>query len=134
MGLGDKVQFLDEIDDSELIQCYQQCDVFILPNRSDGNDIEGFGMVLVEAQAAGKAVIAGDSGGTAETMKLGETGLVVDCTQPARIAEAIINLKEATDAGQFRAETCRQHIMTNLTWEKHAEQAVGEFRRWGGAG
>ena len=65
--------------DDRLVQCYQQCDLFVLPNRQVGRDIEGFGMVLLEAQSCGKPVIAGASGGTAETMQPGETGYVVPC-------------------------------------------------------
>ena len=49
--LVNHVQFLGETSDQRLIECYQQCDLFILPNRQVGQDIEGFGMVLLEAQA-----------------------------------------------------------------------------------
>ncbi|PTB93708.1 glycosyltransferase family 4 protein [Marinobacter sp. B9-2] len=127
LGLEEQVQFLDEIEDEDLIRCYQQCDVFILPNRSDGNDIEGFGMVLVEAQAAGKPVIAGNSGGTAETMKIGETGMIVDCTSPGPIAKAVISMRKGMDQGAFEQNTCRQHIVTTLTWDRHRERAKKVF-------
>jgi len=76
LSLSEQVQILGDISDAEMIQCYQQCDLFILPNRTIKNDIEGFGMVLVEAQACAKPVIAGDSGGTKETMLVGETGSI----------------------------------------------------------
>ena len=121
------VQFLDELDDAQLVQCYQQCDFFILPNRADGNDIEGFGMVLVEAQAAGKPVIAGDSGGTAETMVQGDTGLIVDCTRPSAIQVGVVQLFEAMQNGQFTPEACRNHVLDNLTWERHTAKAVNLF-------
>ncbi|WP_349343063.1 glycosyltransferase family 4 protein [Marinobacter sp. MMG032] len=133
LGLEQHVQFLDEIEDEDLIRCYQQCDLFILPNRSDGNDIEGFGMVLVEAQAAGKPVIAGDSGGTAETMKVGKTGLVVDCTSTETIANAVIWLKKELEQGAFQPDACRQHVLQNLTWLKHTERAKAVFQQHGGA-
>jgi len=132
LGIEQQVQFLDEIEDEDLIRCYQQCDLFILPNRSDGNDIEGFGMVLVEAQAAGKPVIAGDSGGTAETMKVGETGMIVDCTSPEAIAKAVHSLKKEMEQGAFLPDACRQHVLENLTWVKHTEKAKAAFQQHGG--
>ncbi len=69
--LQESVFIHTNFDDTDLINAYQQCNVFILPNRTIQNDIEGFGMVLVEAQACGKPVIAGDSGGTSETLQAG---------------------------------------------------------------
>lgn len=128
-GLEQAVQFLDELDDDQLVQCYQQCNLFILPNRADGNDIEGFGMVLVEAQAAGKPVIAGDSGGTAETMVQGVTGLVIDCTQPETIQQGVVQLHKGVQSGNFTPDTCRNHVLENLTWERHTEKAKAVFEQ-----
>ena len=90
LGLHQHVQFRGEPSDEELIECYQQCDLFALPNREVSRDIEGFGMVLVEAQACGKAVIAGASGGTAETMLAKRTGELVSCIDPNEVASAIV--------------------------------------------
>ena len=59
LGLSDAVRFHGDLGDDALVPCYQQCDLFVLPNRQIGSDIVGFGMVLVEAQACGKPVIAG---------------------------------------------------------------------------
>ena len=61
-GVADLVQFRGMPGDAELVACYQQCDLFALPNRQVGWDFEGFGIVLLEAQACGKPVIAGRSG------------------------------------------------------------------------
>ena len=121
------VQFKAEITDPELIQCYQQCDFFILPNRAEGNDIEGFGMVLVEAQAAGKPVIAGDSGGTRETMLVGTTGLIADCTLPERITDAVSELLETQGVDRFSEAQCRQHVLSNYTWQQHITRASLQF-------
>ena len=87
LGLSDNVQVVTDADDDKMGAMYQQCDVFILPNRTIGGDIEGFGMVLLEAQACGKYVVAGNSGGTKETMRVGETGYVIDCSSPDAIVE-----------------------------------------------
>lgn len=132
LGVQDHVQFLQEIDDNDLVKCYQQCDLFILPNRTDGNDIEGFGMVLVEAQACGKPVIAGDSGGTSETMVQGQTGLIADCTNPQTIARTVTTLRRDMGRGGFQSSACRQHVLDNFTWSSHTRKAQDVFRELGG--
>jgi phosphatidylinositol alpha-1,6-mannosyltransferase len=91
-GVAGQVQFLGEVDDATTLDCYRQCDLFALPNRQVGRDIEGFGIVLLEAQACGKPVLAGASGGTAETMRVGETGVVVPCESPDPLGEALVEL------------------------------------------
>lgn len=92
LGVRKNVQFRGEPADEELVSCYQQCDLFALPNRDVNGDFEGFGMVLVEAQACGKPVLAGASGGTAETMSLNETGVIVPCEEPKELAHTIVEL------------------------------------------
>jgi phosphatidylinositol alpha-1,6-mannosyltransferase len=112
LKLESHVQMLGELQDRPLVEAYQQCDLFVLPNRNVDGDIEGFGMVLLEAQACGRPVIAGDSGGTAETMQVGTSGLILDCTSPAElervIPELLLNLERRTrmgDAGRLWTET-----------------------------
>ena len=112
LGLGGHVQFLGEVDEGTLLRCYQQCDLFALPNRQVGSDIEGFGMVLLEAQACGKPVLAGDSGGTAETLVAGRTGEVVDCTRPEPLASAAIRLLQGGVAGRMGPEARRWAVST----------------------
>jgi phosphatidylinositol alpha-1,6-mannosyltransferase len=127
LSLQQHVMFMDEISDEQMIQCYQQCDVFILPNRTINNDIEGFGMVLVEAQSCGKGVIAGDSGGTRETMKLNESGYIIDCTQPSLIAQTVKGLLDNPDKLKAMGESARQHVVDTLDWQAHVSQAAKIF-------
>jgi phosphatidylinositol alpha-1,6-mannosyltransferase len=127
LSLQRHVIFMDEIDDEQMIQCYQQCDLFILPNRTINNDIEGFGMVLVEAQSCGKVVIAGDSGGTRETMKLNDSGYIIDCTNPVLIAETVKSLLDNPDKLKAMGVTARQHIVDTLDWQAHVNRATKIF-------
>src|SRR5207244_9944163 len=92
LRLENNVKFHGELQEATLRTCYQQCDLFALPNRRVGEDFEGFGMVLLEAQACGKPVLAGASGGTAETMRIPETGRVVCCDGPNELAALVIEL------------------------------------------
>ncbi|QHJ11282.1 GDP-mannose-dependent alpha-(1-6)-phosphatidylinositol monomannoside mannosyltransferase [Paraglaciecola mesophila] len=121
------VVFMSELDDEQMIQCYQQCDLFVLPNRTVGSDIEGFGMVLVEAQACERPVIAGDSGGTAETMIVGETGFIVDCTQPRALASKICDLLENDELRERMGKAGRKHVQQTLDWPVLSQALKEEF-------
>lgn len=126
-GLEGHVQFLGEVDDASLIECYQQCDLFALPNRQVGRDIEGFGMVLLEAQACGKAVLAGASGGTAETMHVGETGHVVPCDDPSELAAAVAALLGNPDHLERMGRAARPWVVERFDWSALSRQAAQLF-------
>ena len=126
-NLQDNVQLMDHVTDEQMIKCYQQCDIFILPNRTIENDIEGFGMVLVEAQACGKVVIAGDSGGTKETMLIDESGFVIDCTSAENIAEQLQPLLADKSKRVQMGQKGIEHVNQNFTWLGHVEKAKQLF-------
>jgi phosphatidylinositol alpha-1,6-mannosyltransferase len=123
-GLAGHVELRGEPSDAELIECYQQCDLFVLPNRTVEGDFEGFGMVLVEAQSCGKPVIAGDSGGTGETMDVGRTGLIVDCTQPEPLARGVIELLQDRPRCNQMGRAAREWVTGRFDWPKLASQAA----------
>lgn len=125
--MTEHVQMLGEVDDATMIRCYQQCDLFALPNRQVGRDIEGFGMVLVEAQSCGRPVLAGASGGTRETMRLGETGVAVPCEEPERLAAEVISLLSDRQRLQTMGQAARQWVVQNLDWDALSHQAAQQF-------
>jgi phosphatidylinositol alpha-1,6-mannosyltransferase len=129
LDVSGQVQFRGETTDEELIQNYQQCDLFALPNREIDGDIEGFGMVLAEAQACGKPVIAGDSGGTAETMRRGVTGYVVDCRTPEPLAGQIVSLLDDPARRDEMGSAARNHVVELLDWDALAGEADALFSR-----
>jgi phosphatidylinositol alpha-1,6-mannosyltransferase len=124
MGVRDQVQFRGESDDKELVECFQQCDLFVLPNREVNGDIEGFGMVLIEAQACGKPVIAGASGGTAETMQVEKTGLVVDCSRPEPLSNAVCRILLDFPRKQQMGKAARQHAIHQFEWQHLTARAA----------
>lgn len=93
LGLGEQVIFAGAVPAEELVAHYQLCDLFVMPNRElDNRDTEGFGLVFLEANACGKAVISGRAGGVVEAVRHGETGLNVDGRDPAAVSSAILEL------------------------------------------
>ena len=111
------------------MQCYQQCDLFVLPNRQVGRDIEGFGMVLLEAQACGKPVIAGASGGTAETMQPGETGYVVCCDEQRKLAAIVAELLLDPDRRTRMGESARSWVVERFDWDVLGTEAADLFEK-----
>jgi phosphatidylinositol alpha-1,6-mannosyltransferase len=126
-GLHDHVCFHGELNDDALLYCYQQCDVFVLPNRQVGKDIEGFGMVLVEAQACGKPVIAGASGGTAETMIENQTGWIADCTHPGPLIELISTILNDSRRAQTMGRDARLWSEKWFNWSSCCQRAAELF-------
>lgn len=126
-NVPDHVQVLGEVDDSTMISCYQQCDLFALPNRQVGRDIEGFGMVLVEAQSCARAVLAGASGGTRETMRIGETGVVVPCEDPSQLAAELTQLLSDRGRLESMGQAARQWVVEKLDWNALTQQAAELF-------
>ncbi len=131
LGLEQHVQFFGEASDEELIPCYQQCDVFVLPNREIAGDMEGFGMVLLEAQACGRAVVAGASGGTGETMRSPESGRLVPCEEPEPLAEALLELLGDAALRRRMGEAGRAWVETHFSWEALVRQAAALFQESG---
>jgi phosphatidylinositol alpha-1,6-mannosyltransferase len=126
-GLQEHVQFLGEVGDEGLVRCYQQCDLFVLPNRQVGKDIEGFGMVLLEAQACGKPVVAGASGGTAETMRIPETGRVVPCDGPDLLAALVVELLGDRPLLDRMGGASRPWVVEQFDWAALTRRAEAVF-------
>jgi phosphatidylinositol alpha-1,6-mannosyltransferase len=117
LGVQDSVVFAGSVPDQELAAYYAMCDVFIMPNREISGDIEGFGMVYLEAGAAGKPVIGGKSGGTDDAIVDGVTGLRVDGTSIVEIADAVIDLLSAPDKAETMGLRGRQRVENEFAWD-----------------
>jgi phosphatidylinositol alpha-1,6-mannosyltransferase len=127
LGMQDRVRWAEDVPVEDLIRHYALCDVFLLANRADKDeqgqvDIEGFGMVFLEANCQGKPVIGGRSGGTVDAVEHGVTGFLCEPEDPADFAKALDTLlsdpelaKKMGDAGKVRAGR-------DFRWDKKAEQ------------
>ncbi|MDA1017517.1 MAG: glycosyltransferase family 4 protein [Planctomycetota bacterium] len=126
-GVEGHVKFHGEINDRTMVQCYQQCDLFALPNRQVGRDIEGFGMVLLEAQACGRPVLAGKSGGTSETMDIPRTGVVLPCEEPVQIAEQVVELLLNPERLESMGAAGREWAEQEFDWSALSRRAADLF-------
>ncbi|MCL4553101.1 MAG: glycosyltransferase family 4 protein [Candidatus Marsarchaeota archaeon] len=120
LNVAEHVEFIGAIADDRLIEHYQACDLFIMPSRESLNDIEGYGLVYLEAAACGKPVIGGRSGGIRDAVVDGETGLLVDPYNVDEIGAAIITLLEDTSLAKRLGEQGRERVLQSCTSDQGA--------------
>jgi phosphatidylinositol alpha-1,6-mannosyltransferase len=125
------VQFRGVASDEELLECYQQCDLFALPNRQVGWDFEGFGIVLLEAQACGRPVVTGISGGTVEAIDAGRSGLAVDCADPDELCAAVSTVLSDGALAARMGEHGRRWTCDRFEWSVSVGTAMQSFAERG---
>jgi phosphatidylinositol alpha-1,6-mannosyltransferase len=126
-GVRDRVVFAGQVPEKELPEIYSLCDVFVMPARErlDECDVEGFGLVYLEANACGKPVIGGRSGGIPDAIVDGVTGLLVDPHDPIEIANALIQLLRDRELSTKMGHEGRKRVVRDFTWERIARQVQG---------
>ena len=124
------VVFAGEVEPSELPAVYAAGDVFAMPchSRFAGLEVEGLGIVFLEAAACGKPVVAGRSGGSIEAVRDGETGLVVEGTEPKAVALALARLLGDPAEAARMGEAGRARIEEEFTWDGAAARLAGLLR------
>ncbi|MBI3212442.1 MAG: glycosyltransferase family 4 protein [Mycobacterium sp.] len=123
-GVSEHVVFTAGVPFDELPAHYAMGDVFAMPcrTRGAGLDVEGLGIVFLEASASGIPVVAGDSGGAPETVLEGETGHVVDGRDSTAVLEAVSALLADPDrAGRLGAQG-RRWVSTQWRWDTMADR------------
>ena len=117
--LENSVTFIGRIEYKELPMYLCAGDIFAMPSRSRlmGLEVEGLGIVYLEASSCGLPVLAGNSGGAPDAVVQGKTGLVVDGTNEQEIAAAAIEMLSNSTASQLMGITGRQWIIDNWRWE-----------------
>ncbi|BBM85091.1 glycosyltransferase family 4 protein [Candidatus Uabimicrobium amorphum] len=102
LDLEENVSILEDVADEHMLYFYKNCDVFVMPNRKDGDDVEGFGIVFIEAGFCGKPVIGGLVGGSVDAIENEVTGYLVDGENVDEIASKIKEiLKDKKLAGDL---------------------------------
>ena len=119
LGLQERVTFIGRIQYADLPQYICAGDLFVMPSRSRlaGLEVEGLGIVYLEASACGLPVIAGNSGGAPDAVFEGETGLVVDGTQKSEVAAAVVELLLDPDRSKAVGIRGREWIIQEWRWE-----------------
>jgi phosphatidylinositol alpha-1,6-mannosyltransferase len=126
-GVAEHVVFTDGVPGDELPAHHAMADVFAMPcrTRGAGLDVEGLGIVYLEASATGVPVVAGRSGGAPETVRDGETGVVVDGWDVGAIAASVSDLLADPDTAARMGAAGRRWVVDSWQWSTQAERLGG---------
>lgn len=118
-GLENNVIFTGRIQFADLPKYIQLGEIFAMPSRDRffGLEVEGLGIVYLEASACGVPVIVGKSGGAPDAVLENKTGLTVDGTNPKEIAEALCKLLSDKKLAKQMGDQGRNWVVDNWRWE-----------------
>lgn len=125
LGVADRVHILGDVTDEELPGALSMASVYLGLSRQAGLDAEGFGIALLEAAACEVPVVAGASGGIADAVADGETGVLVTPDDAIPAANAVRHLlADPVLAGRLGAAG-RERVVQRFTWSR----VVDDLRR-----
>jgi phosphatidylinositol alpha-1,6-mannosyltransferase len=127
LGVQDHVIFIGKVPGEYLPDIYALSDVFVMPSREQLNvcDVEGFGIVFLEANACGKPVVGGRSGGIPDAIIDGVTGLLVNPHDPEDIANALARLLTDGDLAVRIGRQGRLRVASDFNWARLGRRVRG---------
>ncbi|WP_055567277.1 glycosyltransferase family 4 protein [Streptomyces atriruber] len=132
-GVADDVVFAGGHPHHAMPRFYAAADAFAMPcrTRRRGLEVEGLGIVFLEAAAAGLPVVAGDSGGAPDAVLDGESGYVVDGRSPAAVADRLVRLLRDRELARGMGEKGRAWVRGEWDWGRSYEVLAGLLRQCG---
>ncbi len=126
-GVADRVVFTGPVPAAELPEHFAAGHVFAMPCRTRrlGMDVEGLGIVYLEASATGLPVVAGNSGGAPDTVRQGVTGLVVDGRDVTAVARQVADLLSRPERAEAMGTAGRRWTEQSWQWDTMATRLAG---------
>jgi phosphatidylinositol alpha-1,6-mannosyltransferase len=121
LGVTEAVRFLGRVSDDEVVDVLLACDAFALLSREDGANVEGFGLVLLEAGACGKPVLGARSGGIPDAVAEDDSGLLVPPDDVPATADALVQLLGDPKLARRLGEGGRRRARGPLGWDRAAQ-------------
>lgn len=118
---GVAVEFAGPLSESELKNAFAQAHAFVMASVRSKFSVEGFGLVYLEAGARGLPVVAHDTGGVADAVKNGVTGILVPPDDRQALSDAILQLLESPALRRSMGEAGRLHAQ-EFSWTRTARQ------------
>jgi glycosyltransferase involved in cell wall biosynthesis len=130
LGVADRVDFHGFVSRDTLNRRVAGCDLFVLPAVYDAKgDVEGLGVVLVEALSHARPVVASAAGGIPDIVRDGETGLLVPPGDPEALAASIRRLLEDPELAARLGRAGRAHVESRFSWPGIIDRLVELYER-----
>jgi len=123
LGLQDHVTFLGPVPLAKVLELYNAADLFVMLSREALPDVEGFGLVFLEAAACGLPSLGGRSGGIPDAIEEGKSGWLVDPCNTDEIGTTIVELLNSPGKLQRASEFCLS-TAPQKTWERAADRIL----------
>lgn len=117
-----KILMLGPISEEEKWSWLYTCDTFIMPSRNISGEVEGFGIVYLEANWAGKPAIGGKDGGVADAIQEEVNGILVDPKSREEISQAVVGLAKDPARRKRMGERGRERVKKEFSWEDQAKK------------
>ena len=124
LKVANRVRFLTNVPDDDLPGVYNVADVYVGVSRLADSNVEGFGISLVEASACAIPVVAGKSGGIPDAVREGETGILVDPTDPSAVARAVDALLSNSSLAGKLGGGGRRAVETYFNWDRVTKDMI----------
>lgn len=132
LGVTEHVVFLGRFEDDEKDTLYRAANIFVMPSRIlENGDVEGFGIVYIEANLYELPVIGGREGGVLDAVQHGCSGYLVDPRDPDQIAERIDELLQNSSQALRLGECGRRRAIEHFSWERIAVDFLTNINRKG---
>lgn len=128
LGIGSRIVAAGFVDDDALPALYRLARVFVLLATDAPDDVEGFGVALLEAAASGLPTVGSRTGGIPEAIVAGETGLLVPPGDADAAARAIERILDDGELARAFAERGRDRVLRELSSERVAERFLALWR------
>jgi phosphatidylinositol alpha-1,6-mannosyltransferase len=124
LGVRDCIIFASDVSSDDLPYVYALADVFVMPSRQEleACDVEGFGLVFLEASACAKPVVGGRSGGIPDAIAEGTSGLLVDSNDHEELANTLERLLTDRDLAIRMGQQGRSWVVKHFGWGRVAER------------
>ncbi|NGP76779.1 glycosyltransferase family 4 protein [Balneolaceae bacterium YR4-1] len=129
LGLNDHIRFLGRIPDEKMASYYSMADVFVMPAGNNPPDVEGFGIVFLEANACETVVIGSRTGGIPDAVIHGETGYLIENKNVEQLIDSLLKLLNNEELANQMGKKGRERILREATWDHVSDSLLENMKR-----